>query len=99
MAATSPPVTTAAGLKTVGKRAASTVNAHLTALDHFYEHLGLGAVRVRRDALPRRSPKALGAREQKRYLRAVEARPLARDRAIGRLLSSGLRVADGLARR
>ncbi len=68
-------------LKTTGKRAASTVNAHLTALDHFYEHLGLGAVRVRRDQLPRHSPKALGAREQKRYLRSVEARPLARDRA------------------
>lgn len=82
-------------LKTTGKRAASTVNAHLTALDHFYEHLGLGAVRVRRDQLPRRAPKALGAREQKRYLRAVEARPLARDRAIGRLLFyAGLRVSE-----
>ena len=80
-------------LKTVAKRAASTVNAHLTALDHFYEQLGLGAVRVRRDQLPRRAPRALGAREQKRYLRAVEARPLARDRAIGRLLFySGVRV-------
>ncbi len=80
-------------LKTVAKRAASTVNAHLTALDHFYEHLGLGAVRVQRDQLPRRAPRALDARQQKRYLRAVEARPLARDRAIGRLLFySGVRV-------
>jgi site-specific recombinase XerD len=82
-------------MKTVGKRAASTVNAHLTALDHFYEHLGLGAVRVRRDQLPRRSPKALSAREQKRYLRAVERKPLTRDRAIGRLLFyAGLRVSE-----
>jgi site-specific recombinase XerD len=80
-------------LKTVTKRATSTVNAHLTALDHFYEYLGLGAVRVQRDRLPRRAPRALDAREQKRYLRAVEARPLARDRAIGRLLFySGVRV-------
>jgi len=38
---------------------------------------------VRRDQLPGRAPTALGAREQKRYLRAVEARPLPRDRAIG----------------
>ena len=29
-------------LKTPGKRAVTTVNAHLAALDHFYEHLGLG---------------------------------------------------------
>ena len=80
-------------LKTIARRAASTVNAHLTALDHFYEHLGLGAVRVQRDQLPRRAPRALDAREQKRYLRAVEARPLSRDRAMGRLLFySGVRV-------
>jgi integrase/recombinase XerC len=82
-------------LKTVAKRAASTVNAHLTALDHFYEHLGLGAVRVQRDQLPRRAPRALDARQQKRFQRAVEARPLARDRAIGRLLFySGVRVEE-----
>lgn len=85
-------------LKVVGKRAASTVNAHLTALDHFYGQLGLGAVRVQRDQLPRRAPQALGAREQKRYLRAVEARPQVRDRAIGRLLFySGVRVAELVA--
>ncbi|MEV2276808.1 hypothetical protein AB0I72_14630 [Nocardiopsis sp. NPDC049922] len=36
--------------------------------------------------------------EQKRFLRAVEKRPLARDRAIGRLLSySGLRVSELVA--
>lgn len=82
-------------LKTVAKRATSTVNAHLTALDHFYEHLGLGAVRVQRDRVPRRAPRALEAREQKRFLRAVEARPSARDRAIGRVLFySGVRVEE-----
>jgi site-specific recombinase XerD len=55
-------------------------------------------VRVRRDQLPRRSPKALGAREQKRYLRAVERRSLARDRALGRLLFyAGLRVSELVA--
>jgi integrase len=80
---------------TCRKRTASTVNAHLAALDHFYEHLGLGAVRVRRDQLPRRSPKALSAREQKHYLRAVERKPLTRYRAIGRLLFyAGLRGSE-----
>ena len=82
-------------LKTAGKRSASTVNAHITALDHFYDHLGLGQVQVCRDELPKRSPRSLGAREQKRYLRAVERRPLARDRAIGRL---GSITRSGLAR-
>jgi hypothetical protein len=48
------------------KRAASTVNAHLTALDHFYAHQGLGPVRVRRDEPPKLAPRALDAREQKR---------------------------------
>jgi site-specific recombinase XerD len=82
-------------LKTAARRAPSTVNAHLTALDHFYGHLGLGPALVRRDQLPRRAPRALDGREQKRYLRAVEARPLARDRAIGDLLFyTGLRIAE-----
>src|ERR1039457_4813518 len=84
-----------AHLKTARKRSASTVNAHLTALDHFYVHLGLGRVQVRRDRLPKRAPRALDTREQKRYLRATERRPLARDRAIGRLLFyTGLRVSE-----
>ena len=87
-----------AHLKTARKRSASTVNAHLTALDHFYVHLGLGRVQVRRDRLPKRAPRALDTREQKRYLRAAERRPLARDRAIGRLLFyTGLRVSELVA--
>jgi integrase/recombinase XerC len=55
-------------------------------------------VRVRRDEPPKRAPRALEAREQKRYLRAVEARPSSRDRAIGRLLFySGLCVSELVA--
>ncbi|MFI0454487.1 tyrosine-type recombinase/integrase [Actinomadura sp. 6N118] len=85
-------------LKTVLGRADNTVNAHITALDHFYEHLGLGPVKIRRDAAPKLAPRSLTAREQKRFLRAVERRPLARDRAIGRLLFySGVRVAELVA--
>jgi hypothetical protein len=82
-------------LKTVRKRSANTVNAHITALDHFFGHLGLGAVQVRRDEPSKRAPRVLDARGQKRYLRGVEARPSPRDRAIGRLLFySGPRVSE-----
>ena len=84
-----------AHLKAVRKLRPRTVLAHLTALDHFYSHLGLGPVLVRRDPPPRRAPRGLGAREQKRYLRAAERRLLARDRAIARLLFyTGLRVGE-----
>ncbi|MDF2709609.1 MAG: phage integrase family protein, partial [Nonomuraea muscovyensis] len=74
------------------------MNAHLTALDHFFSQLGLGLAIVRRDDAPKLAPRALDARQQKRYLRAVERRPLARDRAIGRLLFySGVRIAELVA--
>ncbi|MGR6924241.1 hypothetical protein ACU635_59110 [[Actinomadura] parvosata] len=76
----------------MAKRKVNTVNAHLAALDHFFTHRGLGPVQVRRDTPPKLT-QALDAREQKRFLRAVEMRRLARDRAIGRLLFySGPRV-------
>ncbi|MFD8563292.1 tyrosine-type recombinase/integrase [Streptosporangium canum] len=85
-------------MKTVLHRASNTVNAHLTALDHFFSQLGLGPAVVRRDDAPKLAPRALDARQQKRYLRAVERRPLARDRAIGRLLFySGVRIAELVA--
>ncbi|MET8386798.1 tyrosine-type recombinase/integrase [Streptosporangium canum] len=85
-------------MKTVLHRASNTVNAHLTALDHFFSQLGLGPAIVRRDDAPKLAPRALDARQQKRYLRAVERRPLARDRAIGRLLFySGVRIAELVA--
>lgn len=85
-------------MKTVLGRTANTVNAHLTALDHFFTQLGLGPAAVKRDDAPKLAPRALDTRQQKRYLRAVERRPLARDRAIGQLLFySGLRIAELVA--
>ncbi|MGI5164383.1 tyrosine-type recombinase/integrase [Spirillospora sp. CA-253888] len=87
-----------AHLRTVLGRSDNTVNAHLTALDHFYEHLGLGKVGVRRAPVPRRAPRALTAQQQTSFLRAAERRALARDRAIGRLLfHSGVRVSELVA--
>ena len=86
-------------LKTIAKRKPSTVRAHLTTLDHFYvQHLGLDRPRVSRDKPSRRAPRGLDARQQKCYLRAVERCPLARDRAIGRLLFySGVRISELVA--
>ncbi|KAB8191829.1 hypothetical protein FH608_028130 [Nonomuraea phyllanthi] len=73
-------------LKTVAKRKANAVHAHLAALDHFFTHRGPDPVQVRRDTPPKLAPQALDARRQKRFLRAVEMRRPARDRALGRLL-------------
>ncbi|WP_433258540.1 tyrosine-type recombinase/integrase [Streptosporangium sp. CA-135522] len=85
-------------MKTVLHRASNTVNAHLAALDHFFAQPGLGPAVVRRDDAPKLAPRAPDTRQQKRYLRAVERRPLARDRAIGRLLFySGVRIAELVA--
>lgn len=85
-------------LKTVARRTANTVNAHLAALDHFYDHLGLGPVDIRRDTAPRPAPRALDTYQQRRYLRAVARLPLTRDRAIGRLLlCAGLRISELVA--
>ncbi|MES9604624.1 MULTISPECIES: tyrosine-type recombinase/integrase [Actinomadura] len=85
-------------LKTVLGRSDNTVNAHLTALDRFYEHLGLGKAGVSRTRTPRRAPRALTTPQQQRYLGAVQRRALARDRVIGRLLLyCGLRVSELVA--
>ena len=83
-------------LVTVAKRATATVNKHLAALQDFYVWRGLGQPQgVRRHQVPRHAPKALGPRAKVRYLRAVEAWPSARDRAIALLpLYAGTRIAE-----
>jgi site-specific recombinase XerD len=86
-------------LKAVRGLAATTINAHLSALDHFYEHLGLGAVRVKRGELPPRVPRTLSRQEQARFLEAADVLPVARDRARDRaiarlLLDAGLSAAE-----
>ncbi|WP_433258023.1 hypothetical protein ACQPYK_22205 [Streptosporangium sp. CA-135522] len=55
-------------MKTVLGRKANTVNAHLTALDHFFIQLGPGPAIVRRDDAPKLAPCALDARQQKRFI-------------------------------
>jgi integrase/recombinase XerD len=83
-------------LVTVAKKAAATVNKHLAALADFYTWRGLGPLRgVKRHPVPRHAPQALGPRAKLRYLRAVEACPAARDRAIALLpLYAGTRIAE-----
>jgi site-specific recombinase XerD len=68
-------------LLTVAKRKASTVNAHLTAIDDFFRRLGLGPAAAKRQQLSQTAPRALSDRDRIRYLRAVERAP-ARDRAL-----------------
>ena len=83
-------------LVTVAKRATSTVNKHLAALQDFYTWRGLGQPQgVKRHQVPRHAPKALDPRAKLRYLRAVEAWLSARDRAIALLpLYAGTRIAE-----
>lgn len=73
-------------LKTVRKAKPTSVNLSLAAIDSFYGFLGLGRPDVRREDLPGQAPRALSPEAQKRFLRAVERSPEARDRALAPLL-------------
>ena len=68
-------------LQDAAKRKPATVNAHLTAVDDFYRHRGLGPAAARRAALAPAAPRALDEHDQARLLRAAGRAPL-RDRAI-----------------
>ncbi len=62
--------------------APASVNQALAAIDNFYRSLGAGRPEVPREDLPQLAPRALAESEQRRFLRAVEASPSPRDRAI-----------------
>ncbi len=84
-----------AWLKTVRKAKPASVNLSLAALDHFYRFLGLDPPDIAREDLPRAAPRALEPGEQVAFLRAVERRRSARDRAIAHLLFyTGLRIGE-----
>lgn len=72
-------------LKTVRHAKPNTVNAHLTAIDHFYSWRGIGRPEIPRERVDAGAPTALTTDEQHRYLRAA-GRADARDCAIGELL-------------
>jgi integrase/recombinase XerC len=82
----------------IPKRSVRYCNNALAALDDFYVRLGLGKANAGRDELPTTAPKAMDAKEEIRWLRAVEAWPHARDRAIALLpFYAGLRIGDIVA--
>jgi integrase/recombinase XerC len=81
----------------VGERQArpSTVNAMLTALDHFYSHQGLGPAQIEREERDEPAPHVLDDEQQARFLRAVAQRESVRDRAIAyALFYTGVRAAE-----
>jgi len=73
----------------------ASVNQALAAIDNFCRQLGLGRPEVKREKLPRVAPRALDADEQRRFLRAVERAPSARNRAIATVFFyTGLRLSE-----
>lgn len=81
--------------KTVARHRATTINNTLAAVDDFYTRRGLGPARARREALPRRAPKALTERQVVGYLRAVEHHASPRDRVVALLpFYAGLRISE-----
>ena len=75
--------------------APSTVNQALAAIDSFYRSIGVGRPEVAREELARVAPRALAKADQRRFLRAVEGCPSARDRAIATVFFyTGLRLSE-----
>jgi integrase/recombinase XerC len=82
-------------LQAVSKRAPATVNNALAALDDFYTRRGLGPAAADRAELATLAPRALDKRAALRWLRAVEAQPSARDRALAAVpFYAGARIAE-----
>jgi len=74
---------------------ASTVNAVLTAIDHFYTHLRLGPVRAMRQESATAAPRILDEDEQARLLDSTTRHGSARDQAIVYMLFfTGVRVTE-----
>jgi integrase/recombinase XerC len=84
-----------AHLLTVAKQAPATVNNALAAVDDFYTRRGMGRAAAERTDVPTTAPRALDKRAQLRWLRAVEAHPSARDRALAGIpFYAGARIAE-----
>lgn len=82
-------------LKIKQQSSPATVNAHLTAIDHFFEFLGATPTRVGREDLPQEAPRALSKAEQKRFVRAVAGCRRSKDRAVALLLLyTGIRISE-----
>lgn len=85
-------------LQTVQKRKPTTVNNALAAVDDLYTRLGHGPANAKRAEIPPAAPRALDPRAQIRYLRAVQATPSPRDRALALVpFYAGTRLAETIA--
>jgi site-specific recombinase XerD len=85
-------------LQAVQKRRPATVNNALAAVDDLYIRLGHGPANAKRAEIPAAAPRALDPRAQIRYLRAVQASPSPRDRALALVpFYAGARLAETVA--
>lgn len=82
-------------LKVSRKFRPTSVNATLTAVDHFYQFLGLPAAGTGREDLPQEAPRSLSSEEQKRFMLVVKNQRRALDRAVPLLMiNTGIRVGE-----
>lgn len=82
-------------LKSDLKLLPATVNANLTAIDHFLQYCGAKKTKIGREDLPQEAPKALSGEEQRLFLRKVAACRRSKDRAVAMLfLYSGIRISE-----
>jgi site-specific recombinase XerD len=84
-------------LVTNARHAPATINIALAAVDDFYLRRGMGRTGAKRAHVPPTRPQPLGRPAQLRWLRAVEACPSARDRALaGVPFYAGARIAEAV---
>ncbi len=77
------------------KLSPASVNANLTAIDHFFQFLGAASTKIDREELPQEAPRALSKKEQQVFLRAVAGCRRSKDRAVALLLFySGIRISE-----
>ena len=82
-------------MKTKKRWSPASVNQALAAIDNFYRSLGVGRPVVAREALAQLAPQGLTEEQQRAFLRAVEACPSARDRALATVLFyTGVRLSE-----
>jgi site-specific recombinase XerD len=82
-------------LLAIAHHAPATVNTALAAVNDFYTRRGLGPATAERASLATTARRALDRREQRRWLRAVQAQPGARDRALAGIpFYAGARIAE-----
>jgi integrase/recombinase XerC len=82
-------------LLVVAKQVPATVNTALAAVDDFYTRRGLGQAAAERTRRQTTAPRTLDRRALLRWLRAVEAEPSTRDRALASVpFYAGARIAE-----